>query len=494
MLVRAEGRPDAAVIGRLQQGTTVTLLSEDPASAYCELLIGEALQGHVACRFLSTSEVAPQRAGQGDVPADRRWSAGSGLLLRAAPEAQAAVLARLPVNTELRLLAGRSGGAGYCEVSTLAIGPLPAQQGHTACALLAESPLLLQRLEQPLDGQGKPNPAFNPRKLFAVRPSWASLARYQAQQLARCPEATACAAQDADFAAELTRMRRLLHGQRVALRDPMPVLPRWLGFKPELDFQHLRPVSALSRALQLPPAAPSWFRSETELAGPQASMAQLAQHFESDQQWFVGALYASDARLADARIERLGRSLQRIELLGDGSLRDAPHTPQFVNRDWQPDNEVMCRNWPGTGFAFGDNEAATWRRNGFEGLPGQARPAAAVLVSQQPAAATRAGPRRARAAGAGPRRHRLREGRAAPHRPRRRRPLRSALVRRHGPRPRPPGRPAAARRSLVATAARQPGRRMAGAGDRRLQLRLRLLKKLNCAGPVAVARPEPGAR
>jgi hypothetical protein len=147
----------------------------------------------------------------------------------------------------------------------------------------------------------------------------------------------------------------------------MPDLPLWREFDGGPEHRGQGPTQPLAQRLPLPlpPAEPSWFRSGAELAGPQASLAQLAQHFDAEQQWFVGALFSPRPEDADARFERLTRKLHRIELLSDGSLRTELHTPQWVNRGWQPDLESMCHSYLGDGFAFGDTDAATRQRNGF---------------------------------------------------------------------------------------------------------------------------------
>ena len=368
VLVRAEGRADAPVIGRLQQSTQVQLIRQEPNNPYCQVELHDARLGHVACRYLSEQPVAPRRAGVDGVPADRRWSVGSGLVLRDAPNPTAAVRMRLPLNTELTLLAEPSPGRGYCEVRTLPVGPVPAEQGYTACAFLKDTPLLLQRLEQAVMADGKPNPDFNPRKVFAVTPSWESMARYAAQQVALCGMAGRCAAQDKDMDAELDRMRRLLHGLRLTYREALPALVPWAGFDAALDLGGERPPKSLQQALPpLPAARPSWFQSAAEFAGPDASLSQLAQHFDAAQQWFVGSLYdgrRTEGLLEETRVERLTRALHRIELLSDDSVRAPLQTPQFENKEWRPDVDFMCQNWSGIGYAFGDAHPAALQRNG----------------------------------------------------------------------------------------------------------------------------------
>lgn len=374
LLLRAAPRADAPVVGRLQQGSRVLLGAEDAASGYCELFVGDnAGARYAACQYLSPTEVAPRRAGRDGVPPETRWAAATGLLLRAAPKSDAEVLARLPLNTELLLQEAPAGS--FCAVRTLLPPP---QQGYTACRYLAESPLAVERLTQPwLPGAHytQANPEFRPRQVFALRPSWDAMARYEAQQQGLCNDKGACPGQDADFPEELARMRRLLHGERVAQREQPPALPRWAelgasGATAQAALMLPGPEGsalALWKALPLPPAAASWFKSSAELALPNWPLAALAQQFDAEQRWFVAAL--AQTRLSEgdqgARIERLTKPLTRIELLANGSLRAAPHTPQRFNREWRPDIDYMCANWPGPGFELGDTDNATWKRNEF---------------------------------------------------------------------------------------------------------------------------------
>lgn len=375
LLVRAEPKAQAPVVGRLQQGSRVAAVREVPGTDYCEVSTHWDRSGYVACRHLSATEVAPRRAGQAGVPTSTRWVSGSVVVLRAAPEPQATALARLPLNTELTLDAPSTGG--YCQVHTAAAPGQPSQSGFTACRYLDESPVALERIGPAQGPDGQPNPDMDPRKAFAIEPSWEHLGRYQQWLGRRCDDPPSCpaVAQDADLVA----MRRLLHGQAVTARDLPPEWPAWgaSALSPDrgLDLGNREAMdTALWRALPVPGVKPSWFRDAAELAGPAESLAQLASRFNAGQQWFVGELYSPEARFAGARVERLTQKLQRIELLSDGRARAELTTPQFVNREWLPDIDFMCQNWSGVGYAYGDTDAATRQRNAFGPAPNAGGP------------------------------------------------------------------------------------------------------------------------
>ncbi len=368
--VRAEASPDAPVIAHLQQGSRLAAVQRVGNSDQCWGSVRWDLSGAVPCQALSATPVAPRRAGQAGVPSDARWVAGQSVLLRAVPNAQGEVLARLPLNAELR--AEASPGGDYCAVRTVAAAGVSALRGHVACRYLADSPVAMERIAQPRGPDGLPNPDFNPRLAFAIEPGWENLGHYLMWRNSTCEAAAGCAALARD--PELAAKRRQLHGQTVDHRDAPRAWPAWApdalrtvrgnGFEADDALN-----AALWRALPMPAVRPSWFRNPAELAGPDEPLAELAARFDARQQWFVGELYAPGSQFTGARVERLTKKLQRIDLLGDGRVRGEEHTPQRANREWLRDDEAMCQNWHGVGYAFGDTDAATRQRNGFPVAP-----------------------------------------------------------------------------------------------------------------------------
>jgi len=374
LLVRAQAVAEAPVQARLQQGSRVRLVTPGPEEGYCELGYGgfyspapDSQRGFVACRFLSPRWVAPARAGEAGVPAERRWAAGAGVLLRAAAQPQAEVLARLPLNTEMNLRIQPAPDATYCAVQTQ-IPTQPPQDGFVACKLLARSPVAPERIgvrAWERWGAEESNPEYNPRQLFALEPSWDWMAHYETQQGHRC-EGAHCPPRDPDFMAERDRMRKALHGQAVSTREPAPALknvaelegddgPIGMGSPdfPDDAIQAAARFKAFVRALPLQTPAPSWFRAESELASPGTPLNGLAERFEAQQRWYVGALLDAE-KWPDARIERLTKPLVRVELFSDGRVRAQSQLPQTVRREWRPDIDYMCDDWPGTGFANGE--------------------------------------------------------------------------------------------------------------------------------------------
>lgn len=386
LLLREAPKPDGLVRGRLQQGTRVTLTSQDESSGYCGVSTASYWSGFVACRHLSTTPVAPKRAGEDGVPPDRRWVAGSGLMLRAQAQRDAPVLGRLALNTELTLGSDQSASAnGYCAVETVPLASAAALKGFTACQYLATSPIAPERMGVPQVWDGErtaPNPDFNPRRLFALYPSWGSMARYITQQGAPCDDEGKCPPHDADFAEVLADMRRQLHGQLIAGGEAPFPLARWPRIaagtpatgQPDFPLHAWNQEGedgsqALGRALSVPAARPSWFRDEDELASPSTLLSGLAHRFHAKQQLFVGALLPGHSKDDDSQVARLTRPLHRIELLADGRVTSKLVTPEVVSNAWDPDQDYNCEGWSGPGFAYGDVDAATRQRNQFGEAP-----------------------------------------------------------------------------------------------------------------------------
>ncbi|WP_374437549.1 hypothetical protein [Inhella sp.] len=409
LLVRAQGSAEAPVQARLQQGSRVKLVKAGPEDGYCEVAFGgplgawaESQAGFVACRFLNPTWVAPLRAGEAGVPAERRWAAGRAVLLRAAPQGE--VLARLPLNTELNLRAPPAQTETYCAVQTQIPTQAP-QDGFVACNLLARTPIALERIAvrewHRWEGV-EDNPEYNPRQMFALEPSWEWLAHYEKQQGQFCEAAAGgdCPVRDADYVAERQRMLQALHGQLMVQREPAAPLKslaeldgaEW-GIQGSPDFPRegdaaAARLKAFLSALPLQSPAPSWFRSEHELAGPATPLNQLAERFDAQQRWYVGELL--DTKWEGARVERLTKPVLRIELLSDGRVRASAQQPQTVRHEWRPEVDYMCQDWPGEGFAYGDLDAGTAKRNGWQAPPGGPRRLFWFHSSRMPAAAAKA--------------------------------------------------------------------------------------------------------
>jgi hypothetical protein len=381
LLVRSEPSGTAPVLEHLMRGHRVVLSQlPSPGAEWCPVQAPASfgVTAYVACRYLSEQPVAHLRAGEDGVPADRRWVTGSQLRLRAEPRADAAVLASLALNTALRLKEAAP-QQGYCAVETTE-GPTLA--GYTACRYLGVSPLDLGALATPQRLDGSDNPDFDAVRAFAIAPSWELMAHH-ARRVQQARQALGEQAPRGPDEA-LERMKARLSGQVVASGNLPTVWPEWqrggqpapadgavpLGLEGELfqgEGAH-RAASFLNALPPLPAVAPSWWRSDADLAGPGESIGALANRFGAQVVWLHESLQpgslSAGAVEPGARIDRLTLRLHSISLLSDQTLRDERQAPEHVYRDWDPTTDVNCDGWV-EGFAHGQADRATSQRNGF---------------------------------------------------------------------------------------------------------------------------------
>ena len=383
LLLRAEAAPTGAVVGRLQQGSRVRLVTPNVGGGeWCMVEVPAGL-AFAACRYLSDQPVALPRAGEGDVPADRRWVGGSNLLLRAEPRPDAAVLGRLALNTPLRQT-GEDAGNGYCAVQRV---DGDAQAGFTACRYLQRTPLALDKLSMPRHEDGRDNPDFDPARAFWIEPNWELMAHYARRVEQRRAEQGSAAQKGPDE--QLERMKARLSGEILDSGTPAKVWRHWDDLRVEaakpasqgqlsslssdlgllggdfgdgIDGGGAARIAGFVRALPVPPAAaPSWWHADADLAGPDESVGALAARFGARVQWTVWSRQ-SDPIHPGTRVERMTLPLQRISLMANQTLREERVQPRYLNDEWDPTVDAMCPNWVG-GFAHGDSDAATYRRN-----------------------------------------------------------------------------------------------------------------------------------
>lgn len=387
LMLRAEPSPTAAIVGRLHEGSRVRLFAHVAGGEWCEVEAGSRM-AFVACRYLSEQPVALPRAGEGGVPADRRWVGGSHLLLRAEPRRDSAVLGRLGLNTVLTLTGDEAGSNGYCAVQRVDGEP---QAGYTACRYLQRSPLQVDKLTEPHLADGKHNPDFDLVRAFAVQPSWELMAHY-----ARFVEQQRMALGDAAPTGpdeQLERMKAQLSGQVFDGRATVRPWPLWdavradaraarqAGREPDLlarlvasrDSSDQQLVAAFVSALPSPPpVSPSWWRSDADLAGPGEPLEELAARFGAKLQWLHASLQPGSRERGSiepgGRIERLTRPLWRISLLADQQLRSDHRPPELATLEWDPTRDYNCPGWTG-GFEHGDSDARTYARNGVAHEP-----------------------------------------------------------------------------------------------------------------------------
>lgn len=294
--------------------------------------------------------------------------------MREAPLADAPILARLALNTTVRLLHEEMGG-GYCEVQ-----PASGPRGFTACRYLAASPLVLARVSQSVLVGDKPNPDYDPERAFWIQPGWNALERYADFLKQRNPGTAPQGSWPRDEALE----RMKAHLAKGLSGSAPQAFADWLELKrkagkegptgdaPELLLQAPGQPLGLVRALEFPVVQPSLFRSEADIAPPQAGAEALSGRFGIVYRQLVsprprpGATSSPDeqssAGLYDmlARTTLLVRPVQRVQLFRDGRLRSEPSLARQTETLWRDVDEPMCSGWA-PGFSFGDADATIWR-------------------------------------------------------------------------------------------------------------------------------------
>ncbi|MFG6467706.1 hypothetical protein [Roseateles sp. BYS87W] len=381
LMLRAEPSATGRILDRLPQGHALQLDKlPAPGDEWCAVMAAGRMiyTAYVACRYLSDTAVAPQRAGEGGVPADRRWVTGSRLQLRAEPRPDAPALATLALNTPVKLT-GPDAGQGYCPVQLVEGPPLA---GYTACRYLEPSPLNVANLTTPWTPNGTDNPDFDPARAFWIEPSWELMAFYARRVESQRAALGDRAPKGPD--AQLERMKARLSGEIVPASAQTPRVPAvWadllasptaglagtLGlYGPEADAQ----VRALAKSLPALPALPavglSWWRQAADLAGPGEPVDGLAQQFGAQVQWLHESLQPGSPQRGEVapgtRIERMTRPLRRVSLMSNQSLREERLTPERSARDWDPTVDVNCDGWTGA-FLHGEPDRGTAQRNGY---------------------------------------------------------------------------------------------------------------------------------
>jgi len=412
--VRSGLAPQSPAAGTLPRGAEVILKA--PGQDGACLIEGEGVYGYLACDNLSAQPVARARAGAAGVPADQRWVTGNGIALRDAARSDAAVLARLSLNSIVKLVREVPGG-GYCEVQ-----PANGPAGFAACRYLAPTPVVLARLRGiGLDGQV--NAAdYDPVRLFDLHPGWGALTEYADYLAKRGSGAAGQTPWPRDEALERMKAHLALgiHGPR-----PKPY-PDWATLKrkaeqyvdTDLEWRRLTAlkqgatpeatrrealmaqlaadlggdiglsgplhdrisadggplrIARLVQALELPTVQPSLFRSEAELAPPGVDAEQASGRFGMVFRQLVRPRPAPNAAegigpgLYDmlGRTQALVRSVQRVQLFADGRLTMAPSVLRSSETLWGEVDEPECAGWV-PGFAFGAADRTIWRYFGTE--------------------------------------------------------------------------------------------------------------------------------
>jgi uncharacterized protein YgiM (DUF1202 family) len=403
--VRSGPGVDQDVVGLLQRGSQVVLKSPDPVDGFC-LIEGDGRYGYVACQYLSAEPVARLRAGQGGVPADRRWVTGTAVSLRAKPSHEAEAVSRLAVNRMVKLMRADA-GTGYCEVQPLdRAGNAEGVSGYTACQYLGLEPLPASQAAG-MDA--------DPVRAFWRSPGWSPLEQHAQALAQRLPEAAKAGPWPRDE--ELERMKAHL-AQGLKAAPPRPLVD-WAALKAlaaghdpallkpgtrerafasgdkDLQVRERRASSAayeisnsmglygplhdtisaegggervirLVRALELPAVQSSLFRNEADVGPPGVGAKELAGRFGGIYRTLVTPRKPRDnstaAGLYDmlSRTEVLTRPVQFVRLFRDGSLRSEPTSASSTEMLWRDVDEPQCVDWE-PGFGFGDVDGPIWR-------------------------------------------------------------------------------------------------------------------------------------
>jgi uncharacterized protein YgiM (DUF1202 family) len=352
--VRAGPGHDFKAVGRLYKGSEVVLESDQEHDGYC-LVEGEGQFGYVACRYLDAAPVARPRAGEGGVDPATRWVDAGAVNLREAARADSSIVARLPLNSTVRIVR-EDDGSGYCEVR-----PASGPRGYAACRYLATAPLVLAELQD-----------SDPERAFWIHPGWDALIRYVDLLRARDPDADAPGPWPRDEALEQMKAT-LARGLNGPVPEPLAdwqdlerkaeqaahettAQPPGTRSEPSLRLRYVAGelegaigiagplydvvsgadgtarVIGLVRALEFPSVQPSLFHSESELAPPDADAEELSGRFGIVYRTLVsprrprGDDDPSRAGLYDmlARTTVLVRRVQRVVVFRDGRIESEP--------------------------------------------------------------------------------------------------------------------------------------------------------------------------
>lgn len=323
-----------------------------------------------------------------------RWVQGSSVNLRAAPSVTAPVLRRLALNVQVQWRGAADGG--FCKV--VLEDPAGPVEGYTACQYLAATPLAIDKIVVRQLPDGKPNPAYDPVKLFWISPTWRGMVEY-AMHLhnTKLPEAKRHDPKTPyPVDPELQRMKehlaKGLYGspareplyewdaiQREA-RDTNIVSGRWSNalqlsqtpFDASSDDKASGRLRALVAAIQLPSVGPSAFAREADVAPPHEGVAEmLSGRFGIVHSYRLNPPMRRGDGLSEWThgtwdVKTYGVSLtkpvNRITLFRDGRTRQEPTHASRTDIEYGDMDLPMCGDFT-VGFLFGDGDPAIWRTN-----------------------------------------------------------------------------------------------------------------------------------
>jgi hypothetical protein len=348
-------------------------------------------------RLVTLLAAAAGAAAQTEAPAEgrTRWVNANGVNLRSEASTSAAIVARLALNTPVRLVASVEGTA-FCELVRSAPDGSE-QRGFSACRYLAEAPTDLAQIARATLPDGSRNPTYDPARRFWLAPSWAALEAYALHlnhtRLPPASDGEALVRRNAFERAPDTELERMkahllqgIHGpaprpfvawdewqRRAQTLTAWPTLGEPLGLaSPLLNLlqdttQSEALTAAVVRAIALPTATPSWFKDARQLARLDDDTAHLSGRFgvvhthrtqprgaarvegwDHEGLWDIGAVSVA-----------LTRPVVRTTLMRDGRLLAAPTHALRRQITWGGSDAPMCHGWL-PGFAYGDAEPKLW--------------------------------------------------------------------------------------------------------------------------------------
>ena len=344
----------------------------------------------------------------------QRFVSGAGVNLRSEASLQGSVIARLALNERVTLVAKPEGSA-FCEV--LREVPHGAEQrGFTACVYLSPTATDVNRLAGRLLPSGKPNPEYDPKRLFWLSPSWPALEAYalllnetrlpNLDSGQRWQERRSAFTRHSDE--ELDRMKaHLVKGvlgpapapwvawddilrwaDEMRLPQPESQIPEVLGlYAPlsnllqPLQQEHVEAAAAAVRSIALPSAALSWFKDGRDIARLDDTTPAFSGRFGIVHTYRTqprapveGGIVAEGLWDIGTHTVALTRAVTRTTLWRDGRMQSAATNASHKQIAWGSEDGPMCWGWA-SGFAHGDADPkllaaaqdSNWHRDRKEG-------------------------------------------------------------------------------------------------------------------------------
>ncbi|MCK6405684.1 MAG: SH3 domain-containing protein [Rhodocyclaceae bacterium] len=369
--------------------------ARDAAPVVAGMLLTAALATGLSVSFAG-DEMAPER----------RWVAGSPLALRSAPAADAAVIRRLALNTEVELLALAEGGE-YCAVAVPGVAD---GSGYVACRYLAGEPVSRKRIASPVAADGTPNPDYDPQRAFWLAPGYEALKAYgEYLETSRLEDAqrldpASPRPRDAEFERMKAHLAKGVYGPVPAPYPAWEPLRReaaaWKEERRQIASGRLRKYGtdpaqevqvaadrhralrdalglfdldvaqalALAGSIELPGVRPSLFRTMEDLSAPGESAEQASGRFRiihtvavrgrdplrgEEGVWDIGSV-----------TKALTRPVIRHTLFRDGRIVAAPTRLADTAIEWSSADGPMCEGHA-DGFAYGDSDPRIWTGYGL---------------------------------------------------------------------------------------------------------------------------------